>query len=211
MKKILFCLLCILPMTAGADVIYDTQQASYTTRVTKNSDAFASVHRFYLGAMYDFSMWMDYVGDSDIAHGKNVSGFDIVAGFRPYDIIRIEADYMNTRAKWDLFAINANTLFINTIVDARIDNLYRTFYKQHLVPYVGAGVGLTWTGSDDVNVKNDTGVSVAAMAGLGIECSEYFTIDLGYRYVYMFKPKIEPMPDLNPASHQIRAGVRVNF
>lgn len=207
MKKLLICLLCLIPMFANADVVYQDQQSA----LPKNMDTFAPKHRFYIGAMYDFSIWHDYVGDADIVHGKNTSGLEAIAGFRAYDIFRIETNYMNTRAKWDEFAIKTDTLFLNAIIDARIDSLYRPIYKQKLVPYVGIGTGLTWYHSDDVKIKNDTNISVAAMAGLGIELGENFAIDLGYRYVYMFKPGIEQMSGLDPSAHQLRIGARVNF
>ena len=208
MKKFLICLLCVLPMHAGATVLYRVQQDGSPTDSIVNNNTFASRHRLYVGGMYDLSMWQMDNGIS----GKTTSGFDVVAGFRVCDTFRIEADYMNTRAKWRDFGLKTNTAFINALIDARIDNLYRLVYRQKLVPYVGAGVGMTWIdGDDNMIIKNDTVASLAALAGFGIELGEYFTLDLGYRYVYMFKPNIDVLPDLRPRAHQFRAGVRINF
>ena len=207
MKKLLICLLCVLPMRAGATVLYRVQTTSAPTDSVNNNDTFASRHRFYVGGMYDLSFWQN---DGGVA-GKAASGFDVVAGFRLYDTFRIEADYMNTRAKWDDFALKTNTVFVNALVDARIDNLYRFFYKQKLVPYVGAGVGMTWIDGDDVAVEKDSVASMAALAGVAVELGEHFTLDFGYRYVYMFKPHTDVLPDLRPRAHQLRVGARINF
>lgn len=207
MKKLLICLLCVLPMHAGATVLYRVQTTSAPTDSVNKNDTFASRHRFYVGGMYDLSFWQN---DGGVA-GKATSGFDVVAGFRLYDTFRIEADYMNARAKWDDFALKTNTVFVNALVDARIDNLYRFFYKQKLVPYVGAGVGMTWVDGDDVAVEKDSVASMAALAGIAVELGEHFTLDFGYRYVYMFKPHTDVLPDLRPRAHQLRVGARINF
>lgn len=207
MKKLLICLLCILPMHAGATILYRVQQDGSPNDSATVRRSFASRHRFYVGGMYDMSFWQRENGVS----GKNTSGFDAVAGFRVCDTFRLEADYMNTRAKWDGFGLKTNTIFMNALVDARLDDAYRFFYKQKLVPYVGAGVGMTWVDGDGVAVKKDTVASLAAMAGFGIELGEYVTLDLGYRYVYMFKPNVDVMSDLRPRAHQARAGIRINF
>jgi opacity protein-like surface antigen len=219
MKKFLIYLLCLLPMSAGAEVIYRVQKtgdvpesASVNGKSeSRGSDTFAAQHRFYVGGMYNLSMWQDAVNHTDVIDGETTSGFDVVAGFRIYDIFRIEADYMNARAEWDDFAINTNTVFLNAIVDARINSLYRFFYKQKLVPYVGVGAGMTFADGDGVHINNDVVASLAAMAGFGIELGEHFTIDLGYRYVYMFGPDVSVVSDLHPSAHQFRAGVRINF
>lgn len=207
MKKLLICLLCVLPVHAGATVLYRVQTTSAPTDSVNKNDTFASRHRFYVGGMYDLSFWQN---DGGVA-GKAASGFDVVAGFRLYDTFRIEADYMNTRAKWDDFALKTNTVFVNALVDARIDNLYRFFYKQKLVPYVGAGVGMTWVDGDDVATRKDSVASMAALAGIAVELGEHVTLDFGYRYVYMFKPHTDVLPDLRPRAHQLRVGARINF
>ncbi len=211
MKKFLICLVCVLPMHAGATVLYRVQQTGAPTDSVAKNDAFASRHRFYVGGMYDFSIWGDESGNGITFDGKTTSGFDAVAGFRLNDTFRFEADYMHTNARWDEIKLNTNTVFINALVDARIDNIYRFFYKQKLVPYVGAGVGMTWVDGDSVVVKNDTVASMAALAGVAVELGEHFAIDFGYRYVYMFKPRVDILPDLRPRAHQLRVGARINF
>lgn len=212
MKKLLICLLCMLPIAANAKIIYRTQQTGPVPGSAVDSkDTFASEHMFYVGAMYDLSMWQNYMDDTQIARGRNTLGFDALVGFRLYDIFRIEADYIYSQAKWDIVSMNTNTVFVNAIFDARIDSLYRLFYKQKLVPYVGIGTGLTWYRGKDMTFKKDTNLSLAALAGLGIELGEYFALDIGYRYIYMFKPEVNVMPELVPSAHQFRIGARVNF
>ena len=209
MKKFLICILCFLPMCAGAEVLYRVQKTGAPTDSVRSNDTFASRHRFYVGGMYDLSFWQkDTSGDITMG-GKNSSGFDAVAGFRLYDTFRIEADYMHANAKWEELNFKTDTVFVNAIIDARIGSLYRFLYQQKLVPYVGVGAGMTWIGGTDA--ENDSVASMAAMAGFGIELSEHVALDFGYRYVYMFNPHVDVMPDLRPRAHQLRAGMRVNF
>ena len=212
MKKILFCLFCLVPIAANAEITYRVQKTWEETGKDAARDVFASKHRFYAGAMYNLSMWQNYTSDDNItADGKDTSGFDVMIGIRWFDTFRIEADYFTTRAKWNTFTVNTNTAFLNLIVDARIDSLYRMFYKQKLIPYIGAGAGATWTSGEDIVVESDTVPSFAVMAGLGIEFGERFTLDIGYRYMYMLKPGIQGIRDLAPNANQFRVGARVNF
>lgn len=211
MKKLFVCLFCLVPMMANAAVTYRVQKTWSTDEDGVKHDGFASKHRFYAGGMYDFSMWQNYTAGDMTADGQNTSGFDVMVGVRLFDTFRIEADYFNARAKWNDFAINTNTAFLNAIVDARIDGLYRMFYPQKLIPYIGAGVGATWVSGDNINVASDTVASFAVLAGLGVELGERFTLDIGYRYVYMLKPGIEGIADLAPNANQLRIGARVNF
>ncbi len=211
MRRILICLLCILPLSANAEIIYRTQKTGSVPGMVEDRNTFANEHMFYFGAMYNYSMWQNYADDTNLARGRGTSGFDAMLGVRVNDTFRIEGNYMYSRAKWDIVSLNTNTVFMNAIVDARIDSLYRLFYKQKLVPYVGAGAGLTWYNANDTEFKNEANLSLAAMAGLGMEFGEYFALDFGYRYVYMFSPKVEVMPDLVPSAHQIRFGARINF
>ena len=208
MKKFLICLLTVLPLQAGATVIYSVQK---TGTVSNAGETFAAQHRFYVGGMYDFSMWSNYSDGAFVAKGSESSGFDAVIGIRVSDIFRIEADYMQTQAKWDSFAIGTNSLFANVILDARLDAPYRFFYNQHLVPYVGLGGGLAWVDGVEVTTKKDTVAVAAALAGIGIEFDDFFTVDLGYRYVYMFASNVDVAPNLAPNGHQLRAGIRLNF
>ncbi|MBP5485376.1 MAG: porin family protein [Alphaproteobacteria bacterium] len=211
MKKLLVSLFCLMPVMANATMIYRVQKTWGENGENGSHEAFASKHRFYAGGMYDFSMWRDYTADDMVADGKDTSGFDLLLGFRLFDTFRIEADYLNTRAKWNDVSVKTNTVFLNMIVDARIDGLYRMLYNQKIVPYVGAGFGATWFNSDDIEMENDTVPSFAALAGIGLELSEHFALDFGYRYVYMLKPKVEGAHDLIPHAHQLRVGAHINF
>lgn len=214
-KYLLATALCLMPCIANAAIPYRAQQNRMPAPDApdgRDAEALAREYRFYIGGMYDYSIWQSYTDANDIrAEGKNTSSFEAVAGMRIYDTFRLEANYIHTRAKWDEFSMNGNTGFINAIIDARIDNLYRLFYRQRLVPYVGAGAGLSWNSANDAHIDNKITPALAAMAGLGIELGEYFTIDAGYRYMYMFTPKFDVMRDMAPIAHQFRVGARVNF
>ena len=59
MKKFLICLLCVLPMHAGATVLYRVQTDVVPTDSVAKNDTFASRHRFYVGGMYDISFWQN--------------------------------------------------------------------------------------------------------------------------------------------------------
>ncbi len=206
-------LVCLVPGIAGAAIPYRVQQNVVPSVSESGNDdqAFARMRRFYVGGMYNFSMWQNKTDELVYAAGKNTSSFEIVAGVRPYDTFRVEANYVRTVAEWDGFKMTGDTAFVNALFDARIDSMYRPFYNQHLVPYVGAGAGLSWNSSDDMHIGKKISPAVAALAGLAVELGEYFTLDFGYRYMYMFKPEFESMPNMAPSAHQFRAGVRVNF
>ena len=213
--KIIFGAICLMTISANAAIPYRVEQVVMPDVAVvdgNDNEAFAKQHRFYVGAMYDFSMWQSYTDDAGVyVDGKDTSTFDIVAGIRVYDTFRIEANYTNTIAKFDDIEMTGNTLFINALFDARIDSMYRLFRSQHLVPYVGAGVGLSGNTVENAEIENKLSPAVAVMAGLGIELGEYFAIDAGYRYMYMFSPKFDVINGLNPTAHQLRVGARVNF
>lgn len=212
-KKISFIgLLCLVPLvSANAAVPYRVQQVVMPEQ-EYIPDSFADAHRFYVGGAYNFALWNSYT-DSDNVHvaGKNAPGFDVVAGIRVSDVFRIEADYINTSAKYTAFKLTNSIAMINAVLDARVDNMFRLFYTQHMVPYIGVGGGLSWNSGHNVHIDDKVSPAVAGMAGIGIELGEYFTIDLGYRYLYMFSPKFDDIKNLNPTANQFRAGVRVNF
>lgn len=214
MKYILVGLICLAPMAAQAAIPYRVQQTKMPAVEDydgRDDQAFAGTHRFYVGGMYDFSLWNNGA-DADLhIEGKNTSSFEAVAGVRVYDTFRIEANYIRTRAKWDAFSLDGNAGFINAIIDARIDSIYRLFYRQRLVPYVGIGAGLSWNKADSVEIDNKITPAAAAMAGLAIEMGDRFAVDLGYRYMYMFTPKFDVISDFAPVAHQFRAGARINF
>ena len=137
----------MLPMVANAAIPYRVEQIDMPVEQTvsgADSQALARLRRFYVGGMYDFTLWNN--GADDVTHvsGKTTSSFEVGAGVRAFDIFRIEANYIRTSAKWDAFNLTADTAMINAIFDARIGNLYRLFYHQRMVPYVGVGAGVSW-------------------------------------------------------------------
>ncbi len=212
--KLLACVLALCPMVGNAAVLYRVEQVTMpddAARAERRNDAFARDHRFYIGGAYNFSMWGNDAGDTMRVTGKDTSGFEAMAGMRLNDILRFEANYIHTDAKWDAFSLRGDGVMINAIVDARINGLYRLFRNQRLVPYVGAGGGMSWNSAKHTEIKHSATPMAAAMVGLGIELGENFALDFGYRYLYMFKPKFESVPDMTPIAHQLRAGVRINF
>lgn len=213
-SKILFGVLSILPLTANAAIPYRVEQIEKPVETSisgEDSQALARLRRFYIGGAYDFSMWNNGADDSVSITGKNTSSFEVMAGVRAFDIFRIEANYIRTAAKWDAFSLTGDTAMINAIFDARIGNLYRLFYHQRLVPYVGIGAGASWNSADGATVESKISPVFAAMAGLSVELGEYFALDFGYRYMYMFSPKFNVISDFAPIAHQVRVGARVHF
>ena len=212
--KIIIGALCFMTTAANAAIPYRVEQVVSRPQDIYGNDreAFARNHRFYIGGMYDFSMWQSYTDDADIhVDGRDTSSFEVVAGVRVYDTFRVEANYARTVARFDDIKLNGDTLFLNAIIDARIDSMYRLFRSQHLIPYVGAGVGLSGNKVENTTINDKLSGVLAAMAGLSIEMGEYFAIDAGYRYMYMFSPKFEGIHSLNPTANQFRIGARVNF
>ncbi len=213
-SKILFSILTLLPVAANAAIPYRVEQIEMPAETNisgSDSQALARIHRFYVGGAYDFSMWDNGADDHISITGKNTSSFEVMAGVRAFDIFRIEANYLRTSAKWDAFSLTGDTAMINAIVDARIDSLYRLFYKQRLVPYVGIGAGASWNSVKGTSIENKISPVAAVMAGLSVELGEYFALDFGYRYMYMFSPKFNMITDFDPTAHQFRIGARVHF
>lgn len=214
--KYLLPVLCVLPVSANAGIPYRVEQIkSPVVEVPSGIDneALARIRRFYVGGAYNFSMWQNYTDESDVSiSGNNTSSFEGYAGLRIYDTFRVEANYIRTDASWHQMSFTGDTVFVNAIFDARIDNIYRAFRSQMIVPYVGFGAGLSWNSAGDgVHMDKKIAPVAAALAGIGVEFNTVFALDFGYRYFYMFNPGVDGISDLNPASHQFRAGARISF
>lgn len=212
-SKILFSIMCMMPMVANAAIPYRTEQVNMPVDTTPVNDdqALARLRRFYVGGAYDFSMWNNGADDAVGISGKNTSSFEAVVGMRVTDIFRLDANYIRTSAKWDAFDMTGDTAMINAYFDARIDSMYRLFYRQRMVPYVGVGAGVSWNSADGAKIENKISPIISAMAGLGVELGEHFALDLGYRYMYMFSPEFDVISDFAPVAHQFRLGARVHF
>lgn len=212
-SKILFSIMCMMPMVANAAIPYRTEQVNMPVDTTPVNDdqALARLRRFYVGGAYDFSMWNNGADDTVGISGKNTSSFEAVVGMRVTDIFRLDANYIRTSAKWDAFDMTGDTAMINAYFDARIDSMYRLFYRQRMVPYVGVGAGVSWNSADGAKIENKISPVISAMAGLGVELGEHFALDLGYRYMYMFSPEFDVISDFAPVAHQFRLGARVHF
>ena len=215
MKKILICSLFVLmPAMVTAALPYRAEQVAtpvYELPHGNDSEAFAREQRFYLGGFYMYSIWSDDNDGIISVKAKNTSNFEAVAGVRVYDTFRIELNYINSKAQWDAFKLSSNMGFVNVIIDARIDSMYRNFREQTVVPYVGVGGGLSWISAEGVLLGKKISPAAGVLAGVGFELGSHFTLDFGYRYMYMFSPDVSKITDFNPIGHQFRAGVRVNF
>lgn len=214
--KFILPFLCALPMVANAAIPYRVEQIKTPAAEVPSgldNEAYARTRRFYVGGMYNFAMWQNFTDDNDITiSGKNSSSFEGVAGLRIYDTFRMELNYLRTNAEYDALSLTGDTFFVNAIWDARIDNIYRIFRSQMIVPYVGAGAGLSWNSADDgVSLDKKISPVAAALAGISVEFSSIFALDFGYRYFYMFEPGTDVIEKLNPSSHQFRVGARVSF
>lgn len=214
--KFILPILCSLPMVANAAIPYRVEQTRMPVPETPSgldNEAYARQHRFYVGGAYNFSMWQNFTDDDDLTiNGKNTSSFEAAAGLRIYDTFRIEANYIRTNAEWNKLSFVGDTFFVNAIWDARIDNIYRIFRNQMIVPYVGIGAGLSWNSADDgAKLEKKISPTAAALAGIAIEFNSIFALDFGYRYFYMFEPGTDTIKKLNPAAHQFRVGARVSF
>lgn len=201
MKKLfLIFAICFMSMAAvHAEAIpYRAEGKSYDmeTVAKDRGESYASIRRFYIGGDFAYSFWDD---DSGLS-GDSAGSWDAMIGIRPYDIFRIEANYHRIAGKWDNLDLDADAVFINAIIDARIDGPYQFFRKQWFVPYVGAGAGIAFTDGDNA-------FTAAALAGIAIEFNKSFALDFGYRYLWIDLPD----DDFSPMAHQFRAGVRVSF
>ena len=187
-NKILFLLFALTPMVANAAIPYRVEMVEMPVVIPESgndSESFSREHRFYIGGAYNFSMWSDDNDGTVSINGKNTSSFEAIAGIRIYDTFRLEANYIHNSAEWDAFELTSDMAFINAIFDARIDSMYRLFRAQIVVPYVGFGAGLSWNSADGVTLDKKISPAVAALAGVAFELGENFTLDFGYRYMYM--------------------------
>ena len=216
-KKFLFAALSMLiPVMANAEIIYHVEQIDMPRHVSDtgiNRHALSDVRHYYVGASYNYTMWQDYTTDTNVyLDGTNVSSFDIVAGLRLYDTFRLEANYINTHAKWNAISFDSHIATMNLIWDARIDNIYRMFNTQMLVPYVGLGAGAAWNNANNGNeMKHNISPVASVMAGISVEFNELFALDFGYKYIYMFDGDNNIISDFAPTAHQFRAGARIHF
>lgn len=206
-------MLALCPVMGNAAIIYRVEQVAPADTTPERSDnrSLTRDHRFYIGGSYNYSLWNDDTRNGIHADGQDTSSFDAMVGMRLYDTFRIEASYIRAQAKWDTFSLTGDIAMINAIVDARIDSLYRVFRSQRLVPYIGAGGGISWNSARHIEIDRDVTPVVSAMVGLGVEMGENFAVDFGYRYLYMFSPKFDTMDNMAPFAHQLRVGARINF
>ena len=207
-KKVLFSVFALMPMVANAAIPYRVEMVEMPVIIPESGndpESFAREHRFYIGGAYNFSMWSDD-NDGQIA----INGFLVTVSLHGRNF-RLEANYIRNNAEWDAFKITGDMAFINAIFDARIDSMYRLFRSQMIVPYVGFGAGLSWNSADGAHLDKKISPAAAALAGIAVEFGEHFTLDFGYRYMYMFEPGLDAIADFSPIAHQFRAGVRINF
>lgn len=215
-SKIVLSLLCMAPMVANAAIPYRVEQVHTPAQIPSSgpdNEAYARMRRFYIGGMYNFAMWQNFTDDNGISiSGKNTSNYEAFIGLRIYDTFRMEMNYIHTDAEWNMLSLTGDAFMLNAIFDARIDSIYRLFRSQMIVPYVGVGGGLSWNSADaGTHLADKISPVAGVLAGVGIEFNSIFALDFGYRYFYMFEPGTDSVYNLNPASHQFRAGVRISF
>lgn len=210
-KLLIFSVLSVVPLCANAAIPYRVEQINMP-EPAKN-ETFANEHRFYVGGMYDLSLWQNYTNEHNAEIiGKSAQSFEALAGVRVSDTFRMELNYMHTKADWEQMSFDGETFLLNAVIDARIDSIYRILRNQTIMPYVGIGAGASWnTGKDTTIIENKISPVVAASAGIGIEFNPHFILDFGYRYIYMFNQKNNIIDNLNPTAHQFRVGARVGF
>ncbi len=68
-KLLLLLLLCVLPMTSGAAVIYRVQKTGAPTDTVDGIERISNKYRFYVGAMLDLAMRQSAVAESVIIGG----------------------------------------------------------------------------------------------------------------------------------------------
>lgn len=209
--KILFAMIFIIPMCANAAIPYRVEQIKMP--VQEGNETYASEHRFYVGGMYNLSLWQDFTDKNNVStNGKSTQSYELIAGVRATDTFRIEFNYMNTQAEWNNMSFDGETFMLNAIIDARIDDTYRIIRNQMIMPYVGVGVGASWNfGKNTTILENKVSAVVAALAGISIEFNPMFALDFGYRYFFMTNQKNNIFKDWYPSSHQFRAGARISF
>lgn len=214
--KFILPILCFVPMVATASSVYRTEVVNTSVMYTPSGiddNALARTRRFYIGGMFNWTMWQDFTSDNNIEiHGDNTTSYEGFVGVRLYDTFRMELNYVHTDAQWDGLTLTGDTAMINAILDARIDNIYRAVRPQYIVPYVGFGAGMSWNmKNNDAELDKQFSPVVAALAGISFEFNSVFALDFGYRYLYMFEPGVSAIDNFNPTAHQFRVGARISF
>ena len=106
--KLLFTIICITPMTANAAIPYRVEQINMPT--VHENETYASEHRFYIGGMYNLSLWQNYTDDTNLAiNGKSTQNFEVLAGIRIFDTFRMELNYVHQTAKWNQLEFGRGT------------------------------------------------------------------------------------------------------
>ncbi|MCL2737595.1 MAG: porin family protein [Alphaproteobacteria bacterium] len=167
---------------------------------------------FYAAVNFVGARWNNARKDGFELDGKITPGFDLAIGARATDNIRLELNYYYADVKYDALKMNGHIFFLNALYDGR----FRAAARQWLVPYVGFGIGVSRnsTTAADTDLGERFTPVVAALTGLAFELNRTFSIDVGYRYMYMFSPDFIIAGDtfeIPPTSHQLRTGLKVSF
>ncbi|MCL2369322.1 MAG: porin family protein [Alphaproteobacteria bacterium] len=210
--KILVGALCLLPFTSyllpmSADAANVTHRVARPGPLPANEFSIASTHPFYIMAGGVMSDWRE---------GNNSASFEFAAGLRATDNVRLELNYQRMTADFNSFELSSNVFMMNAIMDGRVDRQFTWLRRQWLVPYIGIGAGLSDNSISGANatLEHDMAPVVAIMTGVSIEFSDSLALDIGYRYMYMFRTGVQIMGndfDINPAAHQVRAALRLHF
>jgi opacity protein-like surface antigen len=241
MKKFVLCSLIFALCAAGAA----HARVDYRAQATKGLDAkekseestsFASERRFYVKGDFVMAWWQNTApGIPGTIYGieergRSDTSFDVGIGVRATDWFRAEFEYYRFTADYSVdiagvrhnnISIDGDAFMLNAIFDARIDHKYSFLRRQFVVPFVGLGIGVSHNSLDkhslsvgDTIDRRYTPVA-AAIAGVAFEFNKTFSIDVGYRYFYMFSPKIDSAMfgdrAIVPNGHQLRIGAKINF
>ncbi|MDP4823641.1 MAG: outer membrane beta-barrel protein [Aestuariivirgaceae bacterium] len=140
--------------------------------------------------------WLNWDGGQDdgAMTGGGGLGYDYGNGVR--------ADMrVDLTGKYDT---GSNAVPQNFGTTTALANAYYDFGTSDIAsPYVGAGLGWGWAGSDKIG--DDDGFTWAVMAGLNLRLSDSVVADVGYRY----RDIMVSGDDLT--DHSILAGLRFSF
>ncbi|MDR1207337.1 MAG: porin family protein [Rickettsiales bacterium] len=240
MKNVAICSLMIVVCASAAQARVDYRAQATKNAIAKEesetSTSFAAAKRFYVKGDFVTAWWQNAApGMPGTIYGLEERGgfdtsFDAGIGVRAADWFRAEFEYYRFTADYGVdiggiysnnISIDGDAFMLNAIFDARMDSKYSFLTRQFFVPFAGFGIGVSHNSLNrnslnpgDTLDRKYTPVAAAIM-GVAIEFNKTFSIDVGYRYFYMFSPKIDSAMfgdhAIVPNGHQLRVGAKINF
>lgn len=173
----------------------------------------AADNAFYLRADVGFGALS--AGDAITAHGRYNPGLTgpaivgIGAGYRFGYVLRtdVTAEY---RSRADIRTSDGFRSRISGMT--ALANLYADLGTWHgVTPYVGAGVGVSWSKLSDgafVSSRHRTDFVWAVGGGFSIEVTPQMSVDIGYRYLHTGALRSTSLALRESGSHDLRVGLR---